>query len=206
MIKIKNNYPSFDFTIEGFEKLRKYSDTITNIEDKIKFLEQQIEKYGREKDKQKKADDIDFSKLLLLERDYWKYIIELNEKLKIKKALEQAGQEDSTFSPEKWLEKNKIGYLVKVDFTRDDLFDFDEAKITKVQRDLWKRSSNMFISSKYDSLIYQMFVFKEFVVKTTLDPNSLLERQKAGYKEILLGLLKLLKDEVDIGLYNQIGK
>ena len=35
MKNINKSDPAFDFTIEGFEKLRKYSDTIENIDDKI---------------------------------------------------------------------------------------------------------------------------------------------------------------------------
>jgi len=197
MKDLKNNSPSFDFTVEGFKQLRKFSDTIEDIDDKIKFFEQQIENYGKEKDVQAEPDGINFTELLQLELDHWKYIVNLNEKIKIRDALKYVEQKGDSFSYKKWIEQDSGNYLIKTDFNTNDLFDFNPEKL---QENICK------ISPDYNLLIYIRYFFKEFVIQTTLYPESYLELQKDGFRKKVFDYMIFLKDRVDIDLYNEIGQ
>jgi hypothetical protein len=42
------NYPTFDFTVEGFEKLRTFGNEIDNIEEKVDFYNYQIQRYDEQ--------------------------------------------------------------------------------------------------------------------------------------------------------------
>lgn len=183
MEKSEKNYPTFEFTVPGFEKLRAFGNEINNIEEKINFYNYQIQRYDEQNSPYAGPAGIDFILLLSLERDYWDYITKIREHIKVPKP-----ENGDSFSDQSWAHEFFNTCVIKIYFQKWELFDYDLDRIKEHTKE---------IGSIENQIFYLRFIFKEFKIQSALYPN-IYTKQRTGYFESkLLKRIKELRNELE---------
>ncbi|MFZ5517677.1 MAG: hypothetical protein ACOY90_13605 [Candidatus Zhuqueibacterota bacterium] len=179
----ENIYPEFEFTVEGFEKLRKYGNEINGIEDRIDFYKDQIKKYDEQHSKFLEIPGINLRLLVTLEKDYWEYIIGLSGKTKKPKH-----EDGDSIADEIWINEIFNSSVLKIYFREWELFDYDLNKIKEHSKE---------IGSIYNQLIYLRYVYKEFRIQSELYGNNYTRQMYGNFKSKILERIKALDKKIN---------
>ena len=182
----EKSYPSFDFTVTGFEKLRQFIEKTDDIDMKIEFFEEKIQTYDEKYSHYLHPIGIDFWQLLELEHHYWSYVKYLKENANTPKC-----KQGNIYSDLKWADDFVAASYIKSSFYKQELFDFEIKQILEHLHE---------IKSTYTQILYLKYVHKEFVIQIGLYPNTYTRQNTGDFVTLLLEQIEKLTDTTELKL------